>query len=155
MTRALIILTLMAILTIGLSNQTPSREKRQLGRDIFDTIGCSPKIAGFVASCNKDLDERTKALREADIPGDAGTCCYFAAYRDCVKSRTLSECGPGAAGLVDNAIRNVQGAVVDKCSNFDYLTPSCIFVLYYPWLVLAAIVFALLAIGCCLGACCC
>ena len=145
----------MAVLSIGFADQIPIRQKRQSVGQVFDTLSCSPKIATAMSNCNKDLNERTKALREADISGDAGSCCYFAAFRQCVTSESSSHCGESTGRLVDSAIRAVQGAVMDKCSNYDYITPSCIFVMYYPWIIIAAVVLALVAIGCCLGACCC
>lgn len=150
-----LLVVLLTVLAVGCAGGIHVRSKRQSVTEIFDAARCGIKLPAISSQCNADLDERTKALREADIGGDAGTCCYFAAYRQCVKSKAQTECGDGAANAVDSFIRGVQGMLVDKCSAYDFFTPSCLFVLYYPWLIIGAIVLALVAIGCCLGSCCC
>lgn len=146
---ACLFLVVLTMLAAGEANNV--REKRQL-RDAWT---CMSKTAGILSQCNDDLGERSKAVRDADLAGDVSTCCYFVAYRQCVAAKAAEVCGDGIGDFVDRTIRGVQGALVDKCSDFDYLTPSCIFVLYYPWIIIASVILVLVGIGCCLGACCC
>lgn len=154
--KSLILLALLTVLSLGRANEVLIRRARGTSlSDVVNAVACAPKLPSVIEECDREMDDRVRALKEVDVAGDASTCCYFAAFRQCVRTRGDIVCGKDTSSLLDTAIGAVQGTIMNKCSDFEYMTPSCLFVLYYPWLVLAGVLFFLIGIGWCLGACCC
>jgi len=130
-----------------------SRSKRGLWDGIVGTVTCTPRVIEAAQQCGKDLDEKVKG-RENDNSRDM-KCCMYAEYRRCVHSAATKDCGNDASQVVDTVVRGIQSTLTQDCEQYQYYSPTCIGIIWFNYIILGSIVFAILAVGCCLGSCCC
>jgi len=110
--------------------------------------------------CSSRLKERidTKEYVEKKsgetAPGQFD-CCYFAEFSHCFSSMTREACGDDvsekAASFLDKGLQ----LVASKCKEYDYYSATCLFVIYLNYIIIAAVIFVLLSLGCCLAKCFC
>lgn len=114
---------------------------------------CTITVVSAAQTCGRELDEKMKG-RENDNSKDT-KCCMFAEYRRCVHSYAAVDCGPEASNVVDTVVRGIQSALSQDCEQYQYYSPTCITIIWFNYIVLGAIIFVILSVGCCLGSCCC
>lgn len=148
----LAIIVLSIVVTDAGLDQRKKREVTASG--VFGAIGCLPTVMSAVGTCNDVLNERMKEFNNENI-GNPGRCCWFAAFRKCVSDLAYEKCGRDATEVVDSVISSTQSTLQGECKDYQLYNPVCVYFVYFPYVVIGAVVSALILIGCCLGACCC
>lgn len=130
-----------------------NRDRRGLWDGIVSTVSCTPTVVEAAQKCGKELDDKVKG-RENDQSKDM-QCCMYAEYRRCVHSSAVQSCGADASNVVDTVVKGIQSTLSSDCDQYQAYSATCITIIWWNYIIVGAIVAVILAIGCCLGSCCC
>jgi len=124
-------------------------------------LNCPTKIASaLLGECQKRLQERLDLVNTAEQEIDASApsmfrCCYFQEFIHCVTEEAKMDCGVDVVSAVERQVSDRFRQFSRKCTDYSYYSASCIFVVWFNLIVIGAIVFGILLVGCCLGMCLC
>lgn len=128
---------------------------------IIKAISCPAKItSAMIGKCKTRLDEHLDLVDKSEndlnhVAPSMIRCCYFAEYVHCVVQEAREECGELVNQSVEERVMKMYGTLNSRCDDYTINSPTCIIVVWFDFILSAALVGLVLIVGCCIGACLC
>ena len=128
--------------------------------NIFGTIfDCFKMVTNAMSTCEQQLQDRLdlvdKASEQAgeNVDKTMFTCCYFAEFSHCLDSKTEGKCGKDISTAISTSASSVAKVLNSKCSDYEYYSAKCLFVVYLNYIVIVAIILAVISVASCVIGC--
>ncbi|XP_053213132.1 uncharacterized protein LOC128396556 [Panonychus citri] len=147
------------IVLVASSLINTSSQQSIFGINVPQTVECFKKITSALGTCEQVLQDRLDLVDKAsEQTGDKVdktmfSCCYFAEFSHCLDSKTEGKCGKDISSAIASGASSVAKVLNSKCEEYEYYSAKCLFVVYLNYIVVIAIILAVISVASCVIGC--